>query len=690
MGAAAIGAAAAGVLILLPTAGHPYDLAVLTAPGTDWLRWGEPVWLTTKFGYEIFLLNILAQALAAALHRVGLAGWSALTVAWKLPLLAAAVAGAACLRGIAERLGPRTSARELGLIWLVSPIVLWVAVGHGQLEPLSVLCMLGGLLLVLDGRWFWAGMLVGVGTGIEYFPLVVAVALWPLRRRAGVRGGVLFATGLVLALGASFWPFLLVHVAVGGLTGQMASSAGLGGGAHPSLLSVWTVFPKFVRWWPEVAAAAAGTWALVARRLAGGDREAAVLSVAGIVTLAVLLDPNALPQFAVLVTAGALLLCTVWPGTGLAAIVLACGCGLASYFLDEPFNVFWFDAFSGQKHLHFWPFPESAAWAGRLAVAFALGTLAWWAYSLAVRRSALAWPAWDRRLVLAVSAAACLFLAVFGLQPPFWRTVLHGPAQLADAGHDPTVPLSWSQDGAQVSIKVPALWRLDAQTSAVHPAVALIVSVPALAGSVTNTYRARPGWVRRVSVPHVPGAQTMRVTISAIVPHGVRPGLALGPQRFRLSGPVPVGVRFPSGDWTPLSFAVPANAVEGTTVIGGTPGTVPLNGAARMWYRVQLRTGGTPAFVSGHPVNLRYHVDASGFATLTLPGDASAPMVRVILGARALPHYTIQSAALVWPAKGLPPPPWLPWAGGAWAAALLVGGATLVTRSSQKGSGEHV
>ena len=174
-----------------------------------------------------------------------------------------------------------------------------------------------------------------------------------------------------------------------------------------------------------------------------------------------------------------------------------------------------------------------------------------------------------------------------------------------------------------------------------------------------------PGWSRRVSIPSVPGAQTLRITLSGIIPRGIDPTLVLADHRYRpTSRPVP--------GWSALVYAVPARAVDGAAaLIHADPANVPLNGALRLWYRVNLRTGLAAAFVGRQPAHLRYHVQASGTGTILLPSRSMLPpAVTVVLGARALPHYTVRSAELLWPAQSLPTKPWLPYIGWAWLAAL--------------------
>jgi hypothetical protein len=198
---------ALAALALMPVAGQPYDLAVLTGTSGAWLRWGVPLFDQWKFGFDLSVLAVGSQTLSFALEHLGLSGGAALAVAWKLPLVLADLLVGAVL----VDLGRQLRSQRPGLVatlWLISPVPLWVSAGHGQVESLTVLAIVLALDLLLRHRPALAGIVLGLGIGIEYLPALVAlvVAFWlyvgAIERRELYR----FAAGCAGALAFCFGP----------------------------------------------------------------------------------------------------------------------------------------------------------------------------------------------------------------------------------------------------------------------------------------------------------------------------------------------------------------------------------------------------------------------------------------------------------------------------------------------------
>src|SRR5713226_505722 len=156
--------------VLLPVTSHPYDLAVLTGNAEAWLNWGFSPFYNWKFGIDYAALAVLAQSLRAFLSAIGVPGIAAVHIAWKLPLVIANLLTAGVIYRLALKIAPNR-APVLATLWLVNPAVLWVSAGHGQVESIAVLSVLAAMLFALEGRLTLAGIITGLGIGIEYFPV---------------------------------------------------------------------------------------------------------------------------------------------------------------------------------------------------------------------------------------------------------------------------------------------------------------------------------------------------------------------------------------------------------------------------------------------------------------------------------------------------------------------------------------
>ena len=194
---------------LMPVAGHPYDLAALSGPSGAWLRWGIPLFYHWKFGFDLSILAVGSQSLSFVLEHLGMSGAAALAVAWKLPLVLADLLVGAVLVDLGRQLRCQRPAL-MATLWLISPVPLWVSAGHGQIESLTILAVVLSLDLLLRRRPLLAGVVVGLGIGIEYLPALVAIVVifWlyvsVIERREVYR----FSAGCAVALAFCFGPLL--------------------------------------------------------------------------------------------------------------------------------------------------------------------------------------------------------------------------------------------------------------------------------------------------------------------------------------------------------------------------------------------------------------------------------------------------------------------------------------------------
>ncbi len=194
-------------LALMPVSGHPYDLASLTSSSGAWLRWGVPLFYQWKFGFDLTILGIGSQSLSFVLQHLGMSGAAALATAWKLPLVLADLLVGVILVDLGRQLRSQRPTL-LATLWLISPVPLWVSAGHGQLESLTVLAIVLSVDMLLRRRPMLAGVVVGLGIGIEYLPVLVAlvVIFWlyvsVIKRREVYR----FAAGCTAAVIFCFGP----------------------------------------------------------------------------------------------------------------------------------------------------------------------------------------------------------------------------------------------------------------------------------------------------------------------------------------------------------------------------------------------------------------------------------------------------------------------------------------------------
>jgi hypothetical protein len=152
-------------------------------------------------------------------------GWHSVLVS---VLLAAAHAGGlVLLYAIAWRVfAPRVAMALLATALGAASAVFWATVGTSFLDPLLVVPMLGGLLLLLERRAFAAaGLLFGAAAALKYSNAIYALAALPLAFCGGRRAAAAYLAGgaAAVALLAGPWLFLMWrefgHPLYPGLTG---------------------------------------------------------------------------------------------------------------------------------------------------------------------------------------------------------------------------------------------------------------------------------------------------------------------------------------------------------------------------------------------------------------------------------------------------------------------------------------
>lgn len=476
--------------LLVPTAAYSYDEAGLVGAANDWLRWGLPLVNASKVGVDVPVLGLLAEALAHAIRLTGLvSGVAAIHIAYKLPLLVANVFCAVSLARLAERFGVRRPAM-VALLWLFNPVSFWVAAGHGQIEPLSVLAAVSSFDLLLSGYPAAAGMLCALGAGVEYFPLAVAAAAVFLvaHRRLSLGAFGHYLAGLVIGLVACFAPLLISSTLRAGTFAAFGGAVAPTHVAHGSPSSPWGFSVWFLP--PRLEIPPAPVLAAIALLLAAGvlaqatfavrrralEPERAACGVVGLLlVLTVIVNPVTSPQFA-LIAGGGLFLLAVAFGLSLWAAAFIPFAGLFTYFLYESPWVFFYDLW-GQRPMQLPQLPVSSLAAVLLARFFTLASLAAlaWVTAVHLRRShAMRRDPGQRErlgLVLGASLLGCSALACLGAVPAFWAAVAPGgPARPIDlTGVVSTPPQDVALTPNAVVVRYPRLLFRWASRATVEP-----------------------------------------------------------------------------------------------------------------------------------------------------------------------------------------------------------------------------
>jgi hypothetical protein len=81
------------------------------------------------------------------------------------------------------------------LQYAVNPLSLFVVSLHGQVEPVALALALVALLLIRRDRWLFAGIFIGAAIAAKTWPILIALAFFPLTR---ARRGITFFVGAVV------------------------------------------------------------------------------------------------------------------------------------------------------------------------------------------------------------------------------------------------------------------------------------------------------------------------------------------------------------------------------------------------------------------------------------------------------------------------------------------------------------
>ncbi len=125
---------------------------------------------------------------------------------WVFAVKIAPIAADLVLVWMVSRLAP-TDGRTRALQYAVNPLSLLVVSLHGQVEPVALALALGGILLLRKDRPVLAGVLLGAAIAAKTWPVVILLAVLPLRRpgrMAQILAGSVIVPAACLASGVLF------------------------------------------------------------------------------------------------------------------------------------------------------------------------------------------------------------------------------------------------------------------------------------------------------------------------------------------------------------------------------------------------------------------------------------------------------------------------------------------------------
>ena len=556
-----------------------------------------------------------------------MSGAAAIAAAWKLPLVVADLLVGVILLDLGKQLRCQRPGL-IAILWLLSPVPLWVSAGHGQIESLTVLAIVLSLDLLLRGRPVLAGVVVGLGIGVEYLPAFVAliVIFWLYASVISRRGVCSFAAGCAGAVVLCFGPALATALGRTSLLGGLAFTASVA--SHPgdskaaatsTGSSLWAMFDLSPGpfWLFAAVSTAAALMIVVARKARSADitgrKRLGVFAAGGLLLCVTLFDPGVLPQFSVLVLAG---LCLVGLCVELspAAIILGPALQLAAgffYVYGGSFQSFWYDMWV-TTGMGGWPFPQSAqvqGWASRLgAVVITIGLIFVPSRMLGANVPARLRVVMARSAIIA-AALGTAFLATWSLQPAFWQGVgPRGPVTLADFSL-----ITQSQPGAltltskTAKLTFTSTQVLAARESSIKPALKLTVEAePFFSRTTANTAALSHDAVQTVTVPGWARdkAHTRSLWISALFGRsawrsqtqalaGV-PGLRVGRQGKLISSSEATWV---APGWAVVTYNVPASMFSARgqlklSLRDSPSGMTAWNGSPHVrWVIVSLHSG---------------------------------------------------------------------------------------------------
>jgi len=698
-------------LLLAPALAHSFDLTLLTAEPSRWLQWHQNLFEYWKFGAPYALLDAGTFCLHFYLAALGLTPVVAQHLATKIPLIAAGLLDGVLL----SRLTPDHLSRRVRSAWLLSPVVLWVAAGQPQVEPLSVACLLLALYFARRRRPTLATHLVPrrhlalaafvavIGANFEYFPVayfVVPVLLcvsltgrerWEVALRTFV-GAV---AGLIVGFPEAFLSAADRHSLLTGLAGTQQ----IGPAAPLKVTSMWYLFAHLnlvsdiIPHWFEIFVGVSLLVVLIAVVRQGHrfSEELATTVVAITIILSIVLEPESLPQFSA-IAAMALLLLVISVGVSLWLAVLLPVAGLASWFFQDPWVQFTADVnptgkahvWSGIPTLNLIPTESGAVYAfGLLAVAALSFCYALRRVDADVRpRRRVDMVGSDSRRAgvgaIGIGSIISIYLAVLGGQAAIAAGLTGAtPRALFDAPnllYNQPFPLHVKMSGGDLELAA-----VSKTTGIAAADVRSVISVNGV-GTTTRSFKVPARFVHAVAGGDGITISTWAVTLLAhhdlSSPSLTDTGLEVAGQRL---APVAVSAVLPH--WEFVTFVVPTNDMldDGTDPVVGRSGPNPetfLNGPKTgiPYMRVVPLTGRALITLDHRVMRVPMATNSIGLLRVQIPLWQSGPRrITVPIGLCRLADCSTLVDLVQWPS--------VPWEPGLndWRLIVLALGATLVS-----------
>ena len=392
-----------------------------------------------------------------------------------------------------------------------------------------------------------------------------------------------------------------------------------------------------------------------------------------VLLLAILLDANALPQFAIVAAASLWLLAMVVQVQPLLLTALP-ATGIATYFLfldqgQSTANAFFYDswAISGAR---LWPVPQGERAAVFLGHLFSLGLVATASYA-AVRISKPSRLSWSGAAI--AGAGLCILLVVWASQPSVWLAALGSQPNANLPAFDSflatrngtIVPVT--SNSYQVSY--PETLIAASRPDWVPPSTGLRLSVTDLF-SRTDTGKAQEArlWPNRsVAVPDWEKLRSSVQSLWVVLMLGSRDwsetspptasNIALNVNGTRLPADAAFFLNRPGAvGWAYVDFRLPAGLIEytGRFELVPSPATLLWDGSSTgPWVRVLPASGPILAFVDRAPINATYELSPQGQGYVF--GLPLKTTYVVTIGPTTVPSFQIQGAILRWPHT---PEPW--------------------------------
>lgn len=347
------------LILLMPivwNVSEPMDLGSFTGNSVYMETFHFSPFFLWKFGLDLLSIGAQAQGLASVLHMLGLSLFRSFLISWKLEVIAALAATGILIIELSHAFGFRRG-RLLAIGFLLNPAIVWCVFGYSEQEVIALMFFLAALLAAKKNKLFLAGLSVGMGAGIEYWPLAAAVVilLATLGTERWIRNFMKFSVGAAATLVLNFFPLLAGIQAGGELFKTVNPTSPVAGVTTGPLIpfSLWIVGYHQVAyrvWLPIFAVFIISTCLVSLIRIrkiwtsASPHGEAARWTVslkAGgtILVFAVLLDPQSLAQFSVIAIAGIVLLIIATNGEPM--LTLAPSLAVISYVSFVPFASSW-------------------------------------------------------------------------------------------------------------------------------------------------------------------------------------------------------------------------------------------------------------------------------------------------------------------------------------------------------------